>query len=450
MKKKVNLLNLLQAEIESIAFKNSYRKSEKDFTRTRVFTFSTIIIMQINIISRSLSVEISKFLGRFSLLKTLKEGSKQAYSQARKKIKWSGYVHLNDLFIKSFYADTNLKRYKDKYVLIGTDGTTYELPYERELIDHFGVYDNGQGHPICMAQGLKYYDLLNHLNLAAFFEPYAGASNKGQSERACFEKGLAKFSTLMSDCQPIQHNFLFVGDKYYPSFYNFYTLSKLGYSYIFRCKANFCKEVEAFCKSDAVDEWITLDLTLKHRKYSTSLRRLGDMPQSMTIRCVKKILNNGEVLCLVTNVGQDLSTQEVCDVFFIRWKEETSFDTDKNKLEVENFSSKTLNGVKHDFYATILTANIAQLVISEAQDRVNQEQAKKNNLYPYQINTAVAIGIIKDEIPNLLTGQQRTQDWFERLVTIITKHKQPVRKNRIFKKKRKHKLKYPINRRRVL
>lgn len=413
--------------------------------------------MQINLISKSLSVEVSKFLRRFDVIKNLIDGSKQAYSKARNKIKWEGYIHLNDNFIKEYYSDNELKKYNDKYVLIGTDGTTYELPYEKELIKHFGVHDNGQGQAICMAQGLKLYDLLNEINLVALFERYDNASGKGQSERACFESGLERFSNLINTPEfsekPIRtlHDFLFVGDKYYASFYNFYTLSKLGYYYVLRCRTNFCKEVEVFCISDATDKWLTIDLTLPSRKYGTSISRVRgtDKPTTINVRCVKKVLNNGEILCLITNVD-DLSTKEVCDVFYTRWNKETSFDTDKNKLEVENFSSKTPNGVQHDFYATILTANIAQLIISEAQINVDKKQTKKNNKYQYKVNTAVAIGLIKDEIPILLTGKQKAELWFDDMVKLVAKNTEPIRINRNYKKKRKHKLKYPINKRRVL
>ena len=295
--------------------------------------------MQINLISKSLSVEVSKFLRRFNVVSNLLDGSKQAYSKAKNKIKWEGYIHLNDEFVKEHYSDDELKKYKDKYVLIGTDGTTYELPYEASLIEHFEVHDNGLGQAICMAQGLKLYDLLNDINLVALFESYNTLA-KGKSERACFEGGLKRFSALINtseySVEPIKeiHDFLFVGDKYYSSFYNFYNLSKLGYYYVLRCKNSFCKEVITFCNSDAEEAWLTIDLTLKNRKYGSSITRINnkaERPKSVTVRCIKRTLDNGELLCLITN-AEDLSTKEVCDIFYTRRNEETSFDTDKNKL----------------------------------------------------------------------------------------------------------------------
>lgn len=404
-----------------------------------------------------MSVEVCKFLRRFGLIKKLIDGSKQAFSQARKRIKWEGYKHLNNIFVQRYYSDNELEKYKGKYVLIGVDGTTYELPYEQGLIDYFGVHDNGFDRPICMARGLKLYDLLNDVNLVALIEPYVSATDKGQSERACFEKSLEEFTAIINTSEysnekiADMHDFLFVGDKYYPSIYNFYTLEERDHYYVLRCRTNFCKEVTEFCKSDQNDAWITIDLGIKHRKYINSVKRLaqkGAHPKAIKVRVIKKTLHNGEQLCLITNVS-DLSHQEICEVYDKRWNEEVSFDTDKNKLEVENFSSITPDGIHHDFHATILTANIAQLVISEAQLRVDKQQAKKNNKHPYKINRAVAIGLIKDEIPLFLLGQQKSETWLEDMTVIVAQHKEPVRNNRSYKKKVKHKLKYPITKRRT-
>ena len=47
-------------------------------------------------------------------------------------------------------------------------------------------------------------------------------------------------------------------------------------------------------------------------------------------------------------------------------------------------------------------------------------------------------------------GKQKADTWFENLVNLVAKKTEAVRKKRNFDKKRKHKLKYPITKRRVL
>lgn len=62
----------------------------------------------------------------------------------------------------------SVRRWKDRWILLATDGSDYELPWEASLRDAFGVADNGQGsRPLCMAKGVKIWDVLNHVTLSA-------------------------------------------------------------------------------------------------------------------------------------------------------------------------------------------------------------------------------------------------------------------------------------------
>jgi len=175
------------------------------------------------------------------------------------------------------------------------------------------------------------------------------------------------------------------------------------------------------------------------------------MPACIRVRCVKIPLPCGQTEYLLTNVSQaDLTRKELGQLYDLRWNEEISFDTDKNKMEVENFSAKTPNGVRQDFYAKMLTENITQLLIGDAQQQLDDEQASKDNKHDYQINRAVATGLVKDELPKLLCGQEPARAWYDRMLKKILRRREAVRPGRIFPKKRKHKLKFPITKRRVI
>jgi len=350
--------------------------------------------------------------------------------------------------LKSFYSDQDYVKFKDRYLVLANDGTTYQLPYEEELIEVFNEFDNGQGQPICMARGFKVFDVLNQLNVWVTLAAYHNGKPKGSTEQELFEECLQKIPQLI-DLQ--QHNVLLLGDRYYPSYYYLYELPRLGYDFVFRCSAGFCKEVKTFAQSDQSDQWLEIDLGISRRIYSTSAKRIEDKPAHIRVRCVKIALPNREMEYLLTNIESDtLSRQDLKELYAFRWNEETSFDTDKNKLEVENLSSKTLNGVLQDFHAKVLTANITQLLMSDAQHQLDQEQAPKQNKYDYQINRCVATGLVKDELPTLLSGQELVNSWYPRLLEKILRRREPVRPNRKFPRKRKHKLRFPINRRRAL
>ena len=439
----------MEKTIFSKKFKNDYRKEDHFFVRNRLFSFPTIIAMKINIISKSLSVEVSKFLSKFHFSRKEKDGSKQAFSKARAKIKWEGFEYLNDMFIKQYYSDQEYKKYKGVYLVLGTDGTTYQLPYEEELVERFNECNNGQAKQSrCLAQGVKIYDVLNKLTLLSSMDAYSATQSKGVSEQGGFENHLCKLPQLV-DCE--KHNILILGDKYYPGFYYFHELPRLGYSYIFRCKADFCKEVEQFTQQDEVDDQLlSIDLKRGSRKYSSSAARIENMPDTLLVRCVKIRLPNGEMEYLLTNIKEEeLDLSEMQELYGCRWGEETSFDTDKNKIEIENFSSKTVNGVLQDFHARTLSCNLTQILVRQAQEELDAEQAQKQNIHHYQINLAVAIGLVKDELPKLLLGYESAEIWYNRMVKKILRRREPIRPGRNFPREKKHNIKYHLNKRRV-
>lgn len=439
-----DLLSRLQEEIHSNGIKEKYRKSEKDFTRNRVLTFSCLVYQQLNLMNKSMSVELHKFLGRFGG----ESVSKQAFSKAIRKIKWEGFAHFNDFFVKDFYQTQDYQRFKNRYLLVATDGTTFELPYTAELVTHFGQFDNGQmKHPICLASSVKLYDVLNNITICSSLSPYELEQNKGNSEKALFEGRLKELKNLIS---PSEHEMILIGDKYYPSFEYFCTLPEARLNFVFRCTSTFCKEVKAFAQSGEKQAVLTINLKESKRKYKTTARNLPLDVTQVQVRCLRIDSAKTEPMFLLTNMQQeDLSIQELGQIYYYRWGEETSFRVDKDLLEMENFNTKSVNGVLQSFYAKTLTCNIAALVIQQAQQKLDIEQQDKDNKHDYKINQAVAIGLIKDEIVLFLSGQQSAQLWFDRMVELVLRHRSPIRPNRSFTKKRKHKLKFSMNLRRV-
>ncbi len=118
--------------------------------------------MILNNIRKSLGVELPKFLHRF--LGPAQVASKQAFSKARYKLRPEAFVDLNDTFMQAYYGAGGQRLYRDKYLLLATDGSDSELPWEAELRAEFGIADNGQGKkPMCMAKGVKIWDVLNQL-----------------------------------------------------------------------------------------------------------------------------------------------------------------------------------------------------------------------------------------------------------------------------------------------
>lgn len=448
------LLNNLQVEIQSTKMKEKYRTLPKYFTRDRILTFPILIIMRLNILNKSLSVELEKISNFFSQLTTFSTPSKQAFSKATSHIKWEGFKYLNDFFVKDYYSKSGSLKFADKYILTAADGSDIELPNLPELKAHFGEYNNGQMLGQCMAKCVKLYDVLNHVNISSVLSPYNAKDTKGFSEKSLFDIQIAALPELI-DLE--EKSLIVLGDKYYPCFYYFYSLPAQNINFAFRCAASFCLEVKEFAQSNKLDAELSIDMKISRRKYGKSVNRpMPDgtvcqlaVPDIIKVRCVRIKRNDGKDMFILTSLNsKELSRQEVGEIYDLRWGEETSFGLDKNVLEVENFSAKTVNGILQEFHAKTLTANIAELLVIDAQKKLDEEQNIKDNKNPLIINRRVSYGLVKDEIVLLLNGNEAADLWFARMSKKILRYRSSVRKGRFFPKERKYKTKFSMNMRR--
>lgn len=396
----------------------------------------------LNHISKSLGVELTKFLQRFGggVL-----GSKQAFSKARYKIQAEAFIDLNDTFVKAYYEQGGFQLYKDKYLLLASDGSDYELPWNEEMQEAFGIVDNKQNkQPMCMAKAVKIWDILNHLTVSAQLGHYDIAEI--EHFRLAWQKAL----NLL--CSRIDASLLLLGDMHYPSFWLMADIQTQGQHFLFRCPPTFCREIKQFMQAEAlealIDITIAKDSARKHhfKKRTT----FSQVPQTLRVRALKFKRPSGETTCLVTSIApQDLDYDCICALYPYRWSEEVSFNFDKNRTEIENFSAKMPQGIRQEWHANVLATNLAQLLIEDAQELLDEQQSNQSNKYVYQINRSIALGIIKDEIPKMLFGKEKPSKFYNRIIKMIIRHREPIRPERTFPRKRKHRLRFSMNLRRI-
>ncbi|MBX0334988.1 hypothetical protein K3G39_17255 [Pontibacter sp. HSC-14F20] len=112
--------------------------------------------------------------------------------------------------------------------------------------------------------------------------------------------------------------------------------------------------------------------------------------------------------------------------------------------------SKPLTGVLQDFHAAVLCANISALLVEEAQQELDREQEGKGNRHRYQINRAVALGLVKDNLAGLLLGTQPMETAYQRLKLKIKRRREAVKPGRKFKRKRHRGHKVKSKKRKVI
>jgi hypothetical protein len=428
-------LDRLRVMIGSDEFKDKYRQSGKDFTRKRVLTFVGLVVSQINLMSKSLSVEVSKFVERFFGFAC--DYTKQAFSQRRGKLKAEAFTALNRELVGQFYVSGEYKTWQG-YVVLATDGSTLQLPESKEITEEFGTADSkGEGMPLGRCSLL--YDVENEVVLDALLEEYRASERHMALKHLNY---LAELS-LPAPC-------LLLYDRGYPSLWLLACLRQRQLDFVMRCKAHFLPEVAAFAQADEQDAVLELDLEAGRRLPNEQLAQFLSPGQTkLYVRAVKVELKSGQTEYLLTSLGQaSLSTLK--QLYHKRWGVETGLDLHKNALQLENFSAKTVLGVRQDFHSHMLAVNLSALLIADAGQELEQQQALKGNKHVYKVNRAVALGLVKDNLPGLLMGQEDVEQLYERLKGKIKRRREAVRPGRSFPRVSKRRYKFHINKRPVI
>ncbi|MDA6072855.1 hypothetical protein NJT12_24865, partial [Flavobacterium sp. AC] len=112
----------MREEIFSKEIILDYRVNEQDFTRKRKQPFSQLLIFMLNLLRKSMAIEINNFLEYLnSKLESQKveNFTSSAFVQKRKKIKPEVFNYLSSVIIDNYYVQSNenIKRFKDFRVL---------------------------------------------------------------------------------------------------------------------------------------------------------------------------------------------------------------------------------------------------------------------------------------------------------------------------------------------
>jgi hypothetical protein len=430
-------------------FQKAYRQKPTDFVRDRVLSFSKVVVGLINLMNRSIAVELAKLLQHLHGM-AAPLCSKQAFSQQRQKLKPEAFVALNQQLITQFYADGNFEKFHG-FRLLAMDGSTLELPESQEVVEYYGRASN-QETSLPMARCSLVHDVVNQITLHAILAPYLS------DDRAMGWQHLHWLQTSITD----EFASLLLLDRGYPSIDLIAQLQAQGMAFIMRVSEQCSlQEIRDFAASGQRQVTITLDVTTpkrrKNQRLQAALQQLDYAP--LVVRLLSIDLPDGNKEYLLSNLLDDRTAerQYTLDFFYDayrkRWGVETQYAFDKTLLEIENFSSKKVVGIQQDFYASILCRNINALLNVDAQEHIRtterQQQANgKANKQIYQVNRAVSLGLIKDQIASMLFGTQPLEASYDKLVAQISRNKSLSKPDRHFSRKRKRPRKPKINRRR--
>ena len=390
-----------------------------DFTRKRKLTYDRTVFLILNMLKRSLSIEIQDFFE--SCISSTLSCTKSAFTIQRKKLNPVFFEVWNTLLVDCFYSyyGDKIKKWNN-FLLIAVDGSTAYLIDKEPVKAHFGTHGNHLSE-VPMAGVMKFYDVLNKIVVFSKIYPIKTGEK----------------TVVANYIEKLPENSLSLYDRGFASFSLMYLLihQEKTKHFVMRCKQEFNKEVSLFMQSS--DKDLILNISPNYRAIH-KMKEYGFRVFTHTtikIRMVKVVLNTGETEVLLTNLyNQEVyKTDSFKKLYFMRWGIETSYNYDKNVLQLEQFSGHTVWSIEQDFYATTFVSNLQSIIEKQCEPylAIKNEKRKHN----YKINKTLGIGSMKNKIVTLFITED-PKVILLKLQKIFEKNLEPIRLERSYPRRK--------------
>lgn len=388
------IVTTTQNRIDKCLEKAGLRLKESAFTRTRKLTAKVMLFLILHRIYTSLQLDLDDFYEGTGCAHV----SKQAFSKARQQ--------LNPEFLREFFDMTAKEAAKDDTVptyggmrLIAIDGSDIALENSVELKHDFGC--SGPKKDAATALCSIAYGPFDHIIYDCQIDRYE------KDERDLARKHVKRLEELGLKGS------LLLFDRWYPSAEFIAFLREKGFPFVMRARSKWNLEADAI-KTQGM-------ITLEHEG------------KRFSVRVLKVPLSTGETETLLTSLNQkQLPIRMAAELYFKRWAVETSYDLLKSKLQLENFSGKTVVSVKQDFYATMYLANLASFIAAEADEKITKADEGKNLKYQRRSSSNRTIHFLRKAFIRLLfEPDSKIRDvMLQRIVDAIAERPVPLVPNR--------------------
>jgi hypothetical protein len=406
-------VKITQDFVNSDLFVEQAKKKPNFFTRIRKLALVTLIFFMLNLVKKNIKVELDNFF-EFIIGRDIKV-SQQAFSKARQNIRWEVFRTLSGKIVEYNYEHGY--NTWNGYRVSAIDGSKIQLPTDKKLREIFGTVGRNNTAPTAQASNL--YDVLNGIIIDASIAPVS-----------IDERTLAKQHLAFLINMPSHTKELVLFDRGYPSFELFKYCESIDITFLMRLKTKFNVQID--------------ELPL-----GSHLFTLAQGEEKIKLRIVKLVLPSGEVETLVTNLfDHDLTEPDFKELYFKRWPIETHYGSLKQKLQLENFSSRTEEGIYQDFFISIYFYNIIAIASMEVQPVIDEARVHKTNKYKYKVNFNYTVGVFKNRFIRALLLEDRIKSnriiakILQRLLDLLT----PDKLGRSFGRKiQSRKQRHPFN-----
>jgi len=314
---------------ENLEFIKKHKVRKADFSRNGEIKFCDVINFVIGKTGTSMDFEVMNYFKDIE-----KSVTSSAVSQARDKVSYTAFEALMQKTSAQIEVENLFKGYR----LTAYDGIKGEMPNRAELREKYAITEKKlQFHAVAE------YDVLNCCYTNAVFE--GGTTDERVAAIKMIEEHRYDGAEILTF------------DRGFPSLRLIQVLSESNRKYVMRVSKHFLKEVNEFGASKEKDKIVTVKCD-KRRCTLNGIKGVT-VPFEVKIRCVKIELKSGETELLITNLPkEEFGREDLKELYNLRWKAETGFLHLKYAVYVEDFISVKENGIKQEFFAALISANI--------------------------------------------------------------------------------------------
>lgn len=338
-----------------------------------------------------------------------------ALTKARKKLKHTAYIELNDDIVNIYYDDDNIKKFRGFRVL-AFDGSRITLPKSNEVELEFGSI------PI----GNKTNENLGTYSRAIYLACYDSLNNI--AVKSVLGRGDAYEVALASEMiGSLNEKDLLIFDRGYASYQFMANLTKNQKTFIIRCPRSSTSEINKMFEPDAPEsKTITISAPNRQKKKIKAL----ELPQSIKLRLVRVILTTGEVEVLATTLFDENNyiPADFKYLYSLRWGAETFFGRIKGRLALENFTGKTVESIYQDFWSTIFISNLETILTEDVEEKINADAPIENK--KKKINKAVSFNAIKNMAFEIFYREPDKNKVIDKITKLFVMNPVTVRANR--------------------
>ena len=424
----INLIEALRTLLRDDAFWSRHRVRLQDFTRQRQLPFPVMMLFILQQTVKSIQRHVHEFLDDLAQGSIFEPVTPGAVTHARAKLKHSAFIELNqECVLPTIYGpEHHIQRWLG-HRLLGIDSSLLRLPESEELGRAFGwkeaTNQNGAtGTRFPEARLSVVYDLLNRVGHQGRLEP----STLGEVPLAIQQ---------IQQLESFQSGDILINDRGFSGYFYFAEAVQRGLHFLGRCSTGSFLAAQEMFRANRAHQSKVVWLCCPPDQKAECLSR--GLPLKMKVRFVSVRLPTGELEVLATSLlDQALyRTEEFLSLYHRRWGHETFYLMLKGRLELENFSGRTVEAVHQDVQSAVLLANLESVLTEPTQAALNEHSTPKTQ--PRQVNRANSYHALKDQVLDLLYRDIPVPVVMHKLMKLFQGSPVAVRPNRKVPRRRK-------------